>query len=82
MFTFFAHITGALDHLGLPLEKEKTVGPTKQIVFHGIELDFIAMIACKLHNYSEGVQQLATLSKDTIKDLKSLVEIVEEQCIL
>ena len=72
------------DQLGIPLAEEKTVGPTKQIVFLGIELDSVAMIARlpidKLHNYSEEVQHLATQRKVTLRDLKSTIGKLQFAC--
>lgn len=69
---------------GIPLAVEKTFGPAKQIVFLGIELDSVAMIARlpkdKLQNYSEEVKKISTRQKITLRELKSIIGKLQFAC--
>lgn len=65
------------DHLGIPIAKQKNVGPTQCLTFLGIELNTLSMTAKlpveKLEKYSKNVDYFLTKNKCTLRDLKSLL---------
>ena len=64
-------------HLGIPIADHKTVLPTNILVFLGILLDSIDMIAQlpedKLVNYKAEIIKMAQAPKTTLKELRSLL---------
>lgn len=71
LFTFLA----MCEYLGVPVEHKKTVGPDTIIIFVGIELDSVNMLARlpqdKLIKYRQAVMELRTTNKVTLKTLQS-----------
>ena len=70
----FANMCG---HLGVPIAKQKNVGPTHCLTFLGIEIDTINMTAKlpkeKLTRYSQNIDYLLSTKKCTLRELKSLL---------
>ena len=68
-------------YIGIPLAPHKTLGPVNQLTFLGIELDTIQMEARlpidKLTKYSSHVAQLLQKNKITLRDLKSVIGMLQ-----
>ena len=63
--------------LDVPLAPGKTVFPCNEIVFLGLELDSLIMVArlpCdKLASYSKDISDIVTINKITLRELKSII---------
>ena len=64
-------------HLGVPIAKDKNVGPTHCLTFLGIELNTVSMTAKlsidKLRTYAENIDSTLLKDKCTLRELKSLL---------
>ena len=73
LFTFIA----LCDYIGVPIAHNKTVGPDTNIIFLGIFLDSVNMIAKlpqeKLQNYRQEIATMQQHSKVTLKHLRSVL---------
>jgi hypothetical protein len=64
-------------YLGVPLAEEKTVGPSTNIIFLGIELCSVNMRAClpsdKLEKYRKTLDSLLNIRKTTLQNMQSAI---------
>ena len=72
-----SHFIQLRDELCIPLAPHKTIMPTRNITFLGIQLDTQNMIAYlpqeKLQKYTSDLQHVLASRKITLRDLKSLI---------
>lgn len=72
------------DQLGIPVAAEKTIGPDRVMIFRGIELDSVKMIARlpvdKLKAYFSEVQNISHTHKITLRELKSIIGKLQFAC--
>ena len=73
LFTFLA----MCEYIGVPVEHRKTVGPDTNIIFVGILLDSVNMLAClpqdKLIRYRQDILDMSSNSKVSLKTLQSTI---------
>jgi hypothetical protein len=71
-------------HLNIPINKEKTVVPSKVAVVHGIEVNTTEMIARlpmdKIHNAIDKLKQMYHKQKIKLVDIQSLIGVLNFAC--
>lgn len=78
------HFEICMAELGVPIAREKTVGPTTVICFLGLELDTLKMEVRipigKVHEIVQKIQVILQKEKVTLKAMQSLIGVLQFAC--
>ena len=81
---YLALLLRLCSYLGIPMAPDKTVGPSTNLSFVGIELDSLSMEAGlphdKIHKYTALICQFPRRKKVPLQELQSLLGLLNFAC--